>query len=308
MYYLIKDTLEEATYEDCISKKEPFVAVMNRETFQNSQEDFGFGIDVAYECTADDDKVTKAEVNFDSLTGSFAIPIKNHSENESEKYFEFVLDERGIVFIDNSGSALEYIQHIKKTKKWRMPSLERFLFDFIETITKKDLSLLQKYENEMDQLEAKILDGSEDDIMERLSGIRGELQDLRVHYEQLIDVCQELEENENNFFQPDNLRYFRLANDRLQRLKDLVASNRDYSMQLRDLYHYQLDVKQNKVTTLLTVVATIFMPLTLIVGWYGMNFVRMPELAWEYGYPVVIGISIIVVIIEILFFKKKKWL
>ena len=89
---------------------------------------------------------------------------------------------------------------------------------------------------------------------------------------------------------------------------DLVTSLREYTMQLRDQYHYQLEAKQNKVITLLTVVTTIFMPLTLIAGWYGMNFYNMPELRWEYGYAVIIGVSIIITIIEIIFFKKKKWL
>ena len=64
-------------------------------------------------------------------------------------------------------------------------------------------------------------------------------------------------------------------------------------------------MRQNKVMQLLTVVTTIFMPLTLLTGWYGMNFDRMPELHWEFGYAVVIGISVILVIVEIWYFKKR---
>ena len=60
--------------------------------------------------------------------------------------------------------------------------------------------------------------------------------------------------------------------------------------------------------TVLTVVTTIFMPLTLIVGWYGMNFRYMPELNYEWSYPVVIVLSILIVVISLIFFKKKKWL
>ena len=58
---------------------------------------------------------------------------------------------------------------------------------------------------------------------------------------------------------------------------------------------------------ILTVVTTIFMPLTLIAGWYGMNFKYMPELMSKYGYPGVIVFSILVVVIEIIYFKRKKW-
>jgi magnesium transporter len=60
--------------------------------------------------------------------------------------------------------------------------------------------------------------------------------------------------------------------------------------------------------TVLTVVTTIFMPLTLIVGWYGMNFRYMPELEWHWGYPVIIIASVVIVVASLLFFKKKKWL
>lgn len=60
--------------------------------------------------------------------------------------------------------------------------------------------------------------------------------------------------------------------------------------------------------TLLTIVTTVFLPLTLIAGWYGMNFRYMPELEWRWGYPVVIAVSIIIVVGSLLFFHKKKWL
>ena len=70
----------------------------------------------------------------------------------------------------------------------------------------------------------------------------------------------------------------------------------------------KLDVKQNRTMALLTVITTIFMPLTLIAGWYGMNFKYMPELEYKWAYPAVIAVSIIIVIVSLLFFKKKKWL
>jgi len=94
----------------------------------------------------------------------------------------------------------------------------------------------------------------------------------------------------------------------MARLHDNSASLRDYTMQLRDLYKAQIDVKQNRIMTVLTVVTTIFMPLTLIAGWYGMNFRFMPELEWKWSYPVVIGVCVLIAVGSLLFFKKKKWL
>ncbi len=141
-----------------------------------------------------------------------------------------------------------------------------------------------------------------------MNDIRGDLLDLRVHYEQLIDLSQELEENENGFFAEENLRYFHMFTERVMRLQDLVTGQREYVMQLRDLMQSQLDVRQNRIMTLLTVVTSIFLPLTLIVGWYGMNFRYMPELDWPYGYPAVIAVSVVIVIVCLIWFKKKKWM
>ena len=142
----------------------------------------------------------------------------------------------------------------------------------------------------------------------RVNDIRGKLLELRSHYEQLLDVGQVLEENENQFFSDENIRFFRLFTGRMARRLDMVSNLRDYTVQVRDLYQAKLDVKQNRIMTILTIVTTIFMPLTLIVGWYGMNFQYMPELDSPYAYPIVIVVSLSVVLLSLLFFRIKKWL
>ena len=167
---------------------------------------------------------------------------------------------------------------------------------------------MEKYECELDEMERAILESEENFPSTRLNNIRSDIRVLRIHYEQLIDLGQELEENENSFFKQENLRYFRLFLSRMARLHDTSTSLRDYTMQLRDLYKAHLDIKQNRIMTILTVVTTIFMPLTLIAGWYGMNFKFMPELEWTWSYPVIIVISVLIAIGSLYFFKKKKWL
>ena len=97
-----------------------------------------------------------------------------------------------------------------------------------------------------------------------------------------------------------------MFSSRVDRLYDAATHLRDYTIQLNDLYQSQLDVKQNRIMTVLTVVTTIFMPLTLIVGWYGMNFKYMPELDWKFSYPIVIALSIFIVVGSMIFFKVKK--
>ncbi|WP_408072305.1 CorA family divalent cation transporter [Butyrivibrio sp. JL13D10] len=305
MFYLIKEMLEEVTAEEIKNAKDQYVAILTFEEWRNCSGIFDMGIDMDIEDK--DILTTKAEVNYDSLTGSFVIPNRANMSGESSR-FAFALDEKGIVFIDDSGAAGNLIKSIKNTKKWRMPSLERFLYDFLDQIVKDDLRLMERYDKELDAMENAILNEDEKIASGRVNEIRSNIRDLRIHYEQLMDLGQELEENENSFFKQENLRYFRLFLNRMDRLHDTSTAIRDYTMQIRDLYKAHLDIKQNRIMTVLTVVTTIFLPLTLIVGWYGMNFRYMPELEWRWGYPAVIAISILIVLVSLLFFRKKKWL
>ena len=301
MFFTIEESLKAADRSDIKGKQ--FVAVLSFEEWQKNKDSFEMVIDMDPDLS--DIYITKAEVNYDSLTGSFAIPDRKNPSGDDLK-FAFVLDEKGIVFIDDHDTALGIIKRIQQTKKWKIPSLERFLYDFLDQIVKDDLRLMEKYEDELDSMEQAIIDGDEHLPSGRLNDIRNDIRYLRIHYEQMMDLAAEFEENENGFFEPENLRYFRLFINRAERLHEESMSLRDYTMQLRDLYKAHLDLKQNRIMTVLTVVTTIFM--TLIVGWYGMNFRYMPELEWQWSYPVVILVSIVIVIASLLFFKKKKWL
>ena len=305
MFYLIEESLREISQEELKDSKEQFVAVLSSEEWEKHRDSFDMGI----ELDPDSSEIftTKAEVNYDSLTGSFSIPDRKDLSNE-ESIFAFALDEKGIVFIDDGGKALEIVKAIQSSKKWKLPSLERFISDFLDNIIKDDLRLMENYERELDSMEQAIIEGGNVLPSGRVNDIRSDIRDLRIHYEQLIDLGQELEENENNFFRHENLRYFRLFLNRMARLHDKSTSLRDYTVQIRDLYKAHLDIKQNRIMTLLTIVTTVFLPLTLIAGWYGMNFRYMPELEWRWGYPVVIAVSIIIVAGSLLFFHKKKWL
>ena len=305
MIYLIEESLREVSREELSKTDRQYVVVMSFEEWRLNRESFEMGIDMEPDIA--EIFTTKAEVNYDSLTGTFAIPDRRDFSKEDCK-FAFALDEKGIVFIDDSGRAEEFIRNIQRTKKWKLPGLERFIYDFLDQIIKDDLRLMEKYESELDGIEQKILSEEENLPSGRINHIRSDIRSLRIHYEQLMDMGQEFAENENNFFKQENLRYFRLFLDRMARLHDNSASLRDYTMQLRDLYKAHLDIKQNRIMTVLTVVTTIFLPLTLIAGWYGMNFRYMPELEWRWGYPVIIGISILIVTASLFFFRKKKWL
>ena len=305
-YYFLADSLQPCAKNELFAQPDrQYVAVLTTPEWGRDRDRFDIGIEL--EIDTGDIHNTKAEVNYDSLTGTFQLPDRE-SIGSKEYCFAFALDEKGIVFIDDSGRAEQMIEAIRRTKRWRKPSLERFLYDFLEQIVENDLLVMERYEEELNRIEAEILNSQEKEEIGRINEIHNAIRRLLVHYEQLIDMTQELEENENGFFDEDNLRYIHLFMNLLTRRHDSAASLRDHTMQVRDLYHAQLEVRQNRIMTLLTVVTTIFMPLTLIVGWYGMNFRYMPELNSPLGYPIVIVVSIAIAVACLVFFKKKKWM
>ena len=299
MYYAIRETLTNSEYRPA----SPYIAVMDVEQWQVEKDSFDLGIDL--EMTLSEIYGTKAEVNYDSLTGTFSIPNRDNLNGE-DLTFAFALDEKGIIFIDNYGYADQIIRKIQKTKRWRAPSIERFLYDFLEQIVSKDLRLMEQYERELDTLEDRIAEDEDPSYLHAVNEIRGNVRDLRIHYAQMIDFSQELEENENGFFDEDNIRYFHMFTNRVERLYSIAGYLRDFTEQLGDVYHLQLEAKQNRIMTVLTVVSTIFMPLTLITGWFGMNFRYMPELESPWAYPIVILISIVIIVASLIYFKKKK--
>ena len=305
-YYLIRDTVVPCTPEEFSERnEEKVIAVMTAEEWKSERE--RLQIDIELDPTAREITSTKAEANYNSLTGTFRILNRNDLLGQ-ENRFAFAMDERGLVFIDEHGTVKKMIETIAKTKRWPAPSMERFLYDFLEQIIEGDLAIIERYETELDKIEDAIISGSSDEDLTQVNKIRSIVRMLIIHYDQLTDMVQELEENENGFFDEDNLRYIHLFMNRLERLYNRATSLRDHALQVRDLYREQLEVRQNRTVTLLTVVTTIFMPLTLIVGWYGMNFRYMPELDSPFGYPAVIVLSIAIAVGMLIFFKKKKWL
>lgn len=303
--FKIGERVEQVEIKDFRNCPFQYVLVLNPAEWAAKRDLFDMGIDLDVETSQIFN--TRAEVNYDSLTGEFYIPDRNNLSNTGFR-FAFALDEKGIVFIDDNDDALNFVKEVAGRRKLINPCLERFLYDFLELIISKDQLLLEGFDQDLDEIEKKILNGETDEILGSISRIRSDLRDLKIHYTQLLDLCRELEENENGFFSEDNERYFHLVCQRVETLYDIVSSLVDFSIQIRDFYQTQMDVKQNNTIALLTIISTIFMPLTLIAGWYGMNFRYMPELQYKWSYPAVFVVSIAIVIGSIILFRKKKWL
>ena len=259
MHYLIRERLEACEIDEIPGSGSPFVAVLTPQEWAAGQDAYDMGIEFDPDITAALD--TQASANYDAITGTIFIPDRADPDLP-ETRFAFALDEKGVVFIDADRNASALVASIAQTKRWRKPGLERFLADFLTQIIKGDPQVLRDYERELDAMEAAIMEDRAGDAPQRINHMRSELRDLDDHYDHLMDLITLFEENENGFFAEEDIRYLRTVYSRLDKLRDQSSSLRDQALQMRDLYKMHLDIEQNHIMTVLTVVTVIFAP-----GW-----------------------------------------
>ena len=211
-----------------------------------------------------------------------------------------------LLFVSDRSNFIDNIVINTQTEGIKVHSLGKFLHLFFDKLTIDDREVLVSIEEEISNLEEEFIISVKNDLADYLITFRKRLLSLKQYYEQLFEISEAIEENENNLIDKKELRYFKILTNRINRLFTNVLNLRDYGTQVREAYQAQLDINLNKVMKIFTVVTSIFLPLTLIVGWYGMN-IMMPEFHWEYGYPFVIILCVVVVTGTLLYFKKNKW-
>ncbi|MGL4737795.1 MAG: magnesium transporter CorA family protein [Cellulosilyticaceae bacterium] len=187
-------------------------------------------------------------------------------------------------------------------------SPEKILYLLLDHVIGEEGQILDGIENEVDRLEERVIRGEKHAYIQEIVALRKRLLYLKKHYEPMIDIANALEENDNELFDPKSTRYFRILSNRINRLNMRVLNLRDNVTQIREAYDAQVDIGLNKIMKVFTVMTVIFFPLTVIVGWYGMNFTAMPELDWRYGYIYVMILSVLSIAGCLIYFKKKDWL
>lgn len=241
-----------------------------------------------------------------SYVGSLYIPSR--AKNRSHTGFYFRIEKDKIIFVDDSGKVLEWLKEMLKAGDEKQPELGIFFADFLEYLIKDDVIFITKLEHSLEELEDMVLEkGSDIPFNHEISGYRRKVSLFSHYYLQLADLSSILCEDDNHIFKEKEKRSFSLFTERVNRLHDETLMLRDYCVQIREVYQSLIDERQNEIMKLLTIVTTIVLPLSLVAAWYGMNFTNMPELTWNYGYGFIILLSIVITILNILYFKKKKF-
>ncbi|MEY8333659.1 CorA family divalent cation transporter [Lachnospiraceae bacterium 47-T17] len=301
MVYELTEGLPEADLEQLQKRREDALIVTDSREAMLLLGELGF--DVCLELLMKDIYFCKVEAEQDYFCGSLIIP--NEQELLGERYrLLFFINKSDLLLVSEDGYAKRVVERLRERRLSCDLSSEKLLYMFLAEVIAGDSVLLERFESELMEMEEQALRRQNVYFLERMLRVRKQLLILRGYYEQLMEVGRELEENENELFSASQLKYFGTVGDRAERLLHRCMHLIDYAGQVKEVYQSQVDERQNRNMQYLTVVSTIFFPLTLITGWYGMNFENMPEL--ENGYPYVAGISVLVVLVCIWIFKRKK--
>ncbi len=232
-------------------------------------------------------------------------------QGESTDDFKMLiyLDEEDLFLFHEGKAAGEKAESVfGQLTKEENPDNERILYLFFTKLLKGDMNYLDNLEAEISDDESRILSGKKSEYLSRITAWRQELLRLKKYYEQLNSIFDEMVVNDNGLLSRDGSRRMTILRNRTDRYLSLVESLQESVTQLREAYQSQLAIEQNELMKIFTIVTVIFLPLSLLAGWYGMNFTNMPELKWQYGYPAAIVVSALIVLLLIWKFKRKKWL
>ena len=215
-----------------------------------------------------------------------------------------------ISFQEQSGTVFEPIrERIRKHKnKIRTSGSDYLAFALLDIVVDNYIYVIGLLGEKIESLEESMTNDPKKELLEGINSFKRELNFLRKHIKPAKEMIMNLAKMESEFIHPDNRIHFKELQDNIDEATDLSDSYREILYDQLNIYHSTMSTKLNDIMRVLTVYSVIFIPLTFLVGVYGTNFVYLPEKDWHYGYFIMWGIMIIITLIMLWLFKRKKWL
>lgn len=222
----------------------------------------------------------------------------------------FILGKNYVIsFQEQPGDIFDSIRvRIKESKgNIRKRKNDYLFYRLIDTIVDHYFFIVEHLSEQIERLEDVVLKSQTPEVLQEIQSLKTELIQLRKSISPLREAIGTISKDEIKFIHKNTFHYFNDVYQNLLQVAESIDIYREMTKNLMDLYQSGINNKMNQVMQILTVIATIFIPLTFIVGIYGMNFEYMPELKWRYGYFIIWGIMVLVVLFMLRFFKRKNW-
>ena len=181
-------------------------------------------------------------------------------------------------------------------------------YTLMDAVVDNYFAIFEKLGERIEILQETIISRPTPASLQTLHALKRELLFLRKSVWPLREVVSGLQRGDSTLIHKDTWFYLRDVYDHTIHVIDTIETYRDMLASMMDIYLSSLSIRLNEVMKVLTIIATIFMPLTFIVGLYGMNFQHMPELSWRWGYPLVLLVMAGVTAGMLVFFRRKKWI
>lgn len=207
------------------------------------------------------------------------------------------------------------VKRLRETgTRLRTRRVDFLLYSLLDVVIDQGFPVLEDFGMQLEELEERILTTAGTETLENIHRVKRELILLRRMLWPQREVVNQLLRGEHELIKTETMVYLRDCYDHTIQVMDLLETYRDMTGSMLDIYLSSISNRMNDVMRVLTVIATIFIPLTFIAGIYGMNFDRsaspwnMPELGWPYGYLLVWALMIVVAVGMLVFFRRRDWL
>jgi magnesium transporter len=222
----------------------------------------------------------------------------------------YVTEHTILSFQEDAGDLFRSVRKRLETASGRIRSrgADYLAYALVDNIVDKYFSVIDQIESELDRLEDTILRKPEMSTKSHIHDLRLALLTLRKSISPLRELTNRFSDTESKLITQDTQVYLRDLRDHVIQITDLVETYRDVTNGLYDLYVSEISFRMNSVMQTLTIVSTIFIPLSFLVGVYGMNWTHMPELETRYGYFVLWGVMICLILGMLGWFRSRRWI
>jgi magnesium transporter len=259
---------------------------------------------------------TQHRPSFEEFDNCIAVSLKmiGMSENNASivsEQISIVLGTQWIItFQEQEGDIFDgFRQRIRENKGViRKQSVDYLFYRLLDTVVDNYFFITEHFNDSIENLEQRILNTQDREVLEEIQRLKRMLIGFRRSVFPVRELLLSVQRDNTKFIKNKNNRFFVDVYEHVIQLMDNLEYQREMLSNIMDLYHTEVNNRMNQVMQVLTIIATIFIPLTFIAGIYGMNFENMPELKWKYGYQGVWGLMLIVIVVMIIYFKRKKWL
>ena len=215
-----------------------------------------------------------------------------------------------ISFQEDIGDVFDAVRdRIRKGKgKMRRSSADYLAYSLIDSIVDGYFIVFEWLGERIEEVQERLVVTPTVENLQTIHYLKSEMIELRKAVWPLREVIANLERTDSPLIKKDTLIFLRNVYGHTIEIIETIESFRDLISGMIDIYLSSLSMKLNEVMKYLTIIATIFIPLTFMVGIYGMNFKYMPEIGWRFGYPMVMSVILIVGVSMLIYFRRKKWL